>query len=239
MNTGKIHMYELELSLVIPCYNEEGNIEKEAIQLVNELTSSNVNFELVLVDNGSYDNTARILNDLAKRYTQITIVTIKNNEGYGWGIINGLKKCNGRYIGFLCADGQISPKDVFKVFRKLELEDLDLCKVKRVKRYDGFNRLFLSKTYNFLFHFFCSVSTNDVNGTPKIMKYDCYEKLDISSKDWFIDTEIIIKAESFGFKIGDVPVEFKKREKGKSNVKFTIIFEFLRNLIRYKLRGIK
>lgn len=236
IDIDKIHTHEL--SLVIPCYNEEENIEKVAIQLVNELTSSNINFELILVDNGSYDNTARILNDLTKRYSQIKIVTIRKNEGYGWGIINGLKNCTGNYVGFLCADGQISPKDVIAVFRKLKSEDLDLCKVKRMKRYDGLYRLFLSKSYNFLFQFFCPVSTNDVNGTPKIMKYNCYEKLNISSKDWFIDAEIIIKAESSGFKIDEVPAEFRKRKRGKSNVRFTIIFEFLKNLIKYKLRGL-
>lgn len=224
--------------MVIPCYNEEKNIGKEATELVNELTSSNIDFELILVDNGSYDDTARILNDLAKRCPQIKVVTVKKNEGYGWGIINGLKNCNGSYVGFLCADGQISPKDVIKVFKKLKSEDLDLCKVRRIKRYDGLYRLFLSKSYNFLFKFFFPVPTNDVNGTPKIMKYNCYNKLNISSKDWFIDTEIMIKAKIFGFKIGEVPVEFKKREKGKSNIKFTIVFEFIRNLIRYKLRGL-
>jgi len=231
-------IYNHELSLVIPCYNEEKNIGKEATELVNELTSSNIDFELILVDNGSYDDTARILNDLAKRCPQIKVVTVKKNEGYGWGIINGLKNCNGSYVGFLCADGQISPKDVIKVFKKLKSEDLDLCKVRRIKRYDGLYRLFLSKSYNFLFKFFFPVPTNDVNGTPKIMKYNCYNKLNISSKDWFIDTEIMIKAKIFGFKIGEVPVEFKKREKGKSNIKFTIVFEFIRNLIRYKLRGL-
>ena len=237
----KIHVDNInnhELSLVIPCYNEEANIETEAIQLVNELTNSNISFEITLVDNGSYDNTAQILNDLKNRYSQINIVTIKKNEGYGWGIIKGLKNCTGSYVGFLCADGQISPKDVINVFRKLKSENLDLCKVKRIKRYDGLYRLFLSKSYNFLFHFLFPVSTNDVNGTPKIMKYNCYKKLDISSKDWFIDTEIMVKAKIFGFKIGEVPVEFKKREKGKSNIKFTIVFEFVRNLVKYKLRGL-
>ena len=226
-----------ELSLVIPCYNEEEGIEKVATQLVNELTNSEVNFELILVDNGSYDNTARILHDLADRYSQIKVVTVRKNEGYGWGIINGLKKCEGKYVGFLCGDGQISPRDVVTVFRELKSEDLDLCKVKRVKRYDGFYRLFLTKSYNFLFQFFCPVSTSDVNGTPKIMRSHCYEKLGISSKDWFIDAEIMIKAKSLGFKIGEIPVEFKKREEGTSNVKFTTVFEFIKNLVKYRLRG--
>lgn len=228
-----------ELSLVIPCYNEEETIENVAIQLVNELTRENINFELILVDNGSHDNTARVLEGLANRFSQIRVIGVQINEGYGWGVINGLNSCSGKYIGFLPADGQISPQDAIGVFRKLKSENLDICKGKRIMRYDGLYRLFLSKSYNFLFRVLCPVNTGDVNGTPKMMKRDSYKKLNISSKDWFIDAEILIKAEIMGFNIGEVPVEFKKREKGKSKVKFTTIFEFLKNMINYRLRGFK
>lgn len=235
--TSQGNMSSHELSLLVLCYNEEESIENVAVQLVNELTNAHLNFELVLVDNGSYDNTARILKDLADRYSQIRVVTVKKNEGYGWGVINGLNTCGSKYVGFLHADGQTSPGDVINVFRKLKSENLDICKGKRTMRHDGLYRLFLSKSFNFLFHVFCSVNTSDVNGPPKILKNAVYKKLNISSKDWFIDAEMLIKAESMGLKIGEVPVEFRKRERGKSKVKITTIYEFLRNIIRYRLRG--
>lgn len=226
-----------ELSLVIPCYNEEETIENVTIGLINELTDANINFELILVDNGSYDNTAKVLDRLENRYSSIKVITVNTNEGYGWGVINGLKNCSGNYIGFLHADGQTTPKDVINIYKKLKFEDLDICKGKRIMRHDGLFRLFLSKSYNILFRVFCSSTTDDVNGPPKLIKYDSYKKLNIVSKDWFIDAEIMIKAESMDFKIGEVPVEFKKREKGKSKVRMTTIFEFLGNIINYRLRG--
>lgn len=227
-----------ELSLVIPCYNEEETIENVASKLVNDLTQANINFELILVDNGSHDNSALILKDLASRFTQIRIVTVEVNEGFGWGVINGLNNCSGKYIGWLPADGQISPEDAINVFRKLKSDDLDICKGKRIMRYDGVFRIFLSRSFNFLFSILCSSNLDDVNGHPKIMKHDCYKKLNISSKDFFIDAEILLKAEAMGLKMGYVPVEFKKREKGKSKVRlFKTILEFMKNMINYRLQG--
>lgn len=226
-----------ELSLVVPCYNEEETIENMAERSIGGLTNANIDFELILVDNGSFDNTAIVLDELANRYSQIKIVTVPKNEGYGWGVISGLRNCSGKFMGFVHADGQTTVEDVIKVYEKLKSDNLDVCKGKRTMRHDGLYRLFLSRSYNFLFHVFCSVDVEDVNGPPKLLRHDAYKKLNISSKDWFIDAEILIKAKSMGLRIGDVPVEFKKREKGKSKVKMTTIFEFLWDIIHYRLRG--
>lgn len=225
------------LSLVIPAYNEEECIENTVIELISEFMSTDAHLELVLVDNGSSDNTAKILLDLEKRFSNVKIITIKVNEGFGWGVINGLMNARADYVGYIGADGQISARDAVRVFEKLKSENLDLCKTKRIKREDGALRLFLSNSFNNIFYILYHLSINDVNGTPKIMKYECYKRLDLKSKDWFIDTELLIKAASLGFEIGEVDVIFNKRNRGKSNVKFDTIFEFIKNLIRYKFWG--
>ncbi|MCJ7444964.1 MAG: glycosyltransferase family 2 protein [Methanotrichaceae archaeon] len=227
--------HQIEVSLAIPAYNEEHNIARTALGLIDEFERANIPMELVLVDNGSRDNTPLILGDLAKRYPQIKAVWIAVNEGFGWGIINGLKKCEGNYIGFLGADGQIAPEDVVRVVQKLLSENLDLCKVNRTIRNDGLIRIFLSKSFNLLIFLLYGISSRDINGSPKIMRRDCYDKLNLTSKDWFIDSEIMIQASSYGFKIGEVDTEFKNRLQGKSHVKATTIIEFLINLIRYKM----
>jgi glycosyltransferase involved in cell wall biosynthesis len=224
----------MKVSLVIPAYNEEKNIELAALGLIGEFNHANIPLELVLVDNGSHDNTASILDNLKQKYPQIKTVTIKVNEGFGWGITNGLKLCKGDYVGYLGADSQIDSKDVVKVAQKLESEGLDLCKVDRVRRNDGLIRIILSKYFNILFFVLYQVPIGDVNGSPKIMKYACYKKLNLISKDWFIDAETMIKAAKYDFKVGKVNVEFKKRDQGSSHVKFGTILEFMKNLIRYK-----
>lgn len=223
------------LALVIPAYNEEGCIERTAKELINEFIGANINMELILVDNGSRDNTPKILKILEKQFTRyIKVITVNENEGFGWGVIKGLGAANAKYVGFMGADGQVSARDALKIFKVLESHDIDLCKSKRIKREDGMYRFLQSKLFNSLFYLLYHASVRDVNGTPKIMKYESYKKLDLKSKDWFIDAEILIKATSLKFKMEEIDVVFEKRCVGKSNVKATTILEFLRNLIEYR-----
>lgn len=228
-----------ELSIVFPLYNEAENIYPVVMPIAQVLKSHNIDYELVLVDNGSFDGTGQILENLSRLDDRFKKVIVKHNQGYGWGVICGLKAATGRFVGFMCGDGQIYPKAVIDVFNKLKHENLDIAKVKRVVRKDGLKRRAISEIYNLLFFLFFNVGTMDVNGTPKIFKGELLDKFAPSSKDWFIDAEIMIKAKELGLKIGEVPVVFLARQKGKSNVGLSAILQFLKNMIRYKFSKVR
>jgi len=228
----------MALSLVIPFYNEEKNVREVISGLSDTFERSSADYELILVNNGSSDKTPQILESLArKKPDAIKVVHVSVNQGYGCGIINGLKRVSEEYVGFMDGDGQIKPSDVLRVYSKLIDEDLDLCQVKRVAREDGPIRKFISYCYNFVFRFLFSLNVKDINATPKIMRRDIYEKLDLVSKDWFLDAEVIIKCTKMRCKIGEVSVTFHKRETGKSYVNLSTILEFLKNMIRCRLGG--
>jgi len=227
--------YDCEFSLVIPFYNEEQNAEAVLKSLSKELDAGGFDYEIVAVDNGSRDATPDILKSVSGSNRRVKIATIGNNEGYGWGITNGFRSASGRYVGFMCGDGQISPSDVARVLRRINDEHLDFCKVKRVVRRDGLNRKLMSVGYNILLPLLFGIKTADINGTPKVMKRELYDRLDIRSKDWFIDTEMMVKVQRLKARTGEVEVEFLKRERGRSNVRFIIILEFLKNLLRFRL----
>jgi len=185
---------DMALSLVIPFYNEEKNVREVISGLSDTFERSSVDYELVLVNNGSSDKTPQILESLArKKPDAIKVVHVSVNQGYGCGIINGLKRVSEEYVGFMDGDGQIKPSDVLRVCSKLIDEDLDLCQAKRVAREDGLVRKFISYCYNFIFRFLFSLNVKDINATPKIMRREIYQKLDLVSKDWFLDVEVIIK----------------------------------------------
>jgi len=226
----------LFLSLVIPFYNEEKNIEKVVGGLVNNLEKASMDYELILVDNGSVDGSPQILVELArKKPDRIKVVHVSANQGYGWGIINGLKNANGEYVGYMGGDGQIKPEDAIRVFRQIERGSCDLAKAKRVSREDGLCRKIYSFVFNHLFWVIFRVASLDINGTPKIFHKHCLEIFHLTTRDWFIDAEIMIKANYLGLKVREVPVEFLRREEGSSHVRFTTIFEFARNMINYRL----
>jgi len=230
-------MNEVELSIVVPLFNEETNVEWVAAELVKAFESANIDYELVLVNNGSKDRTGEILGRLTSENSRIRVVSLVKNAGYGGGILSGLHACSGRFIGYTWGDGQVAAASHVEVYQKLKREGLDLCKARRIERHDGPVRKVVTVSYNLLFPLFFRSATRDVNGCPKMFKREVFEKMNVVSKDWFIDAEIMIKSSQCGSKSGEVPVVFAARRHGSSNVGFRTVMEFIRNMIAYKLRG--
>ncbi len=224
-------------SITIPFYNEENNAENVVEDLVKTLNKNRIVYELILVINGSLDNTPSIIKKLHKKHKKTKVVEVYPNAGFGGGIMHGMKASKGDAVGYMCGDGQTSSQTLIDVIRKFENENLDFCQVKRIKRDDGLKRMFLSKCFNFMYHFLFNIPTSDIGGNPKVMKRSVFEKLDIQSKNFSIETEILVKLGKLDARVGETPVEFKKRQHGKSNIKFSTIYEFTKNAIKYKLNG--
>jgi glycosyltransferase involved in cell wall biosynthesis len=140
-----------ELSLVLPCYNEEDVLRNTVERLVGSFRQHHVALELILVDNGSTDGTARLIDQLALEDLPVVKVTVPVNQGYGYGVLRGLAHCRGRLVGFVCADGQVEAGDVVKVYQiAAHAASPRLVKVRRRFRMDGFSRKVVSICYNLL-----------------------------------------------------------------------------------------
>ena len=107
-----------KLSVIIPCYNESKNL-KSILERI-ERVSFQKEIELILVDNGSLDNTKLLLEKFTKDYNFLTVVCIEKNVGYGHGILQGLKNANGKILGWTHADMQTDPLDFIKAIEKYE-----------------------------------------------------------------------------------------------------------------------
>lgn len=225
-----------DLSIVIPFYNEEANVEGVIVDVVQSLSQAKVDYEIVAVNNGSTDKTGALLEEIKKNHPQISICTVHPNRGYGWGIISGLQQTRGRFVGYIWGDRQIDAASLVEIYQELKQNRVDFCKAKRVKKSRlGFYRKSMSWIYNLLFFLMFGVRSSDINGCPKIMKREVYLKVMPQSKDWFIDAEIMIKLKRFGYTFSEVPVVSKKREKGKSKVRLATAFEFVKNMLKARL----
>ena len=227
-------MYKYDLSIVVPFYNEEDNVENVVNGLDKELNQNKLNYELILVNNGSSDSTPKIIKNIKKRNSRIKQVNIKKNDGYGWGITNGLHVAKGEYIGYVDGDNQVHPKFIINAYNKLNASDAALCLTKRLNRKEGFIRKIASITYNVIVSILFFIKVSDINSKPKIIRQKFYKDLHLSAKDWFIDTEIVLKAKNKGFGFVVIPINYNNRKKGKSKVKFSITKELLFDLIKYK-----
>ena len=231
-------MSSIDLSLVLPFYNEEKNVEWVLEEMIAAFDRNPFKYELIAVQNGSRDRTSELLDRLCLKHPQLKKITVDVNQGYGWGILQGLKRASGNYVGYTPGDGQVPPEDITGVFLKAKELDLDFVQGKRIRK-DTFLRRLNTRIYNFIFHLFFRCGVYDIGSNPKIMKKDWFEKLDLVSKDWFIDGEIALKTHVHGGKMKEFPVAFRKREGGKSKINIGAALQMLKNVILWKWRMMK
>lgn len=220
-------------SIVLLFFDEEANVVGVLTSLRDALERAGEDFELVAVNNGSRDRTASLLREIAGGGGRIRLVEIPENRGYGWGALQGLQSCRGEWIGFMAGDGQVDPGDVLRLLRQAG-SSWDLVKVRRAVREDGFIRQAISDVYVMLFCLTFNLPFYDINATPRLFRRRWLEVLDLRSRDWFLDAEILLKAGYLGFRVKEVPIVFKRRGGGSSSVNFKTVVEFIINIIRFR-----
>lgn len=239
MNFSKIP----EISVVILCYRAGDYAKVFYKEVIDVLQKAGLDYELVLVGNfrpNTDDNTPDVLRKIKNDdYHVKTVIKEKKNskQAMSWDMRSGLKAADGKTIAIIDGDGQMPPQDIPRLYKKLIDDNLDICKGKRVSRQDGLYRKFVSKTYNTIMKIlFPGIAGGDINGKPKIITRKTYNSLLLESNDWFIDAEIMIKAKELGLKVGEVDVEFRENKERKSFISFNANFEFIKNIIIWKLR---
>lgn len=226
----------VELSFVMPCYNEEAVLPISIPPLLKLFNGLNLSYEVILVNNGSWDSTPKVIDSFIDEGYRVRRVNVPVNQGYGWGIICGAKEARGEYIGYMGADGQIKPDDVIRIWQEMKrVKRGTIVKGQRINRADGISRRLLSWAFNTLFFIFFGTITKDVNGTPKFFFKDDFQILQPTWKDSFIDPELLIKAKALKFDIKEVPITFHRRDGGASTVRvFSKSIEFLKDMIEFR-----
>lgn len=229
-----------ELSIVILCYRSNESIiplSNKVRDLAKKLTPS---FEIVLVGNyieGSNDKTEAIVREIAENDKDFIAVCKPKKGMMGWDMKEGLKVAKGNYLCVIDGDSQFPIENIEKCFNKIKSSPYGLVKTYRTSRGDGIYRKSISRTYNFIFSsLFPNVNSRDVNSKPKIFTREVYEQMELTSDDWFIDAEIMLNIEKLNIDFYEFPTHFLEQEGRSSFVKFSAVFEFMKNLILFKLR---
>lgn len=201
------------IDLLIPCYNEDKNIKKLIIEW-KTIVSENKKIFVHFIDNGSTDNTSKILhNEISTHNSEnINLISIPKNFGYGYGIKEAIKQTSNKYISWTHADLQISSKDVSSVILKyLSLQNKKefLFMGKRKDR-----RLF-DKLFTLLMTFLTLIFTRyylvDINAQPKIFPRSIIKNIESFPNDFNIDLALLILAKKNKLKIKHNKLIFHKR----------------------------
>lgn len=225
---------KIVFSIIIPFFNEEKNVSFVIEGLIQSLKYKNFSYEIITVNNGSFDSTASVLEEYSSYYDFIKIVNVDKNRGFGWGIRQGIQAAKGEWICFFGGDGQTHPIDVVRML-KISQTQKDICIFTgfRILRNDGIFRNIISKVFNSMFRFLFKIQLRDINGTPKVIRGDFIRRTKLSTEGWFIDAEITLRAKARNLKILEYPVIFRKRNSGKTHINIFAILEFIQKMLFY------
>ncbi|MCB0415147.1 MAG: glycosyltransferase family 2 protein, partial [Bdellovibrionales bacterium] len=218
------------LSLVLPCYNEELSLPQlvnRAIVCARKRKMAPSQFRLILVENGSSDNSLKVMEELKEKEdgAYIDIVKVFPNEGYGNGIFRGLKITNTDFVAWTHADEQCDPEDVFLAWEKLQQEDeLTIFKGKREGR--AFSEKFVSRGFEWVARVILSIKLSEINAQPKVFPRKLIAELNNPPKDFAFDLYVLLRGLNKGYTIKEIEVLFPPRVHGESNWSSTFSSKF-------------
>lgn len=227
----------IKLSLILTAYNEEAVASSTVNETLQALRSLGDEFELVLVDNGSRDQTGTIMEELSRQNKNIRVEHVKNNRGYGYGVVKGIRSSRGGIVAYAPIDGQMDPKVLLPMLNTLLSQRADFVIASRSSRQDSWLRRINSKLFNWIMRAAFKIPIKDINGEPKMMSRSVFEKTRPISDGSFLDAELVLRVKELGAKWHEYPMTSPKRQGGNSKVNLILSLKFLKNIILYFLLG--
>lgn len=197
---------KINISVVVPIFNEEGNVEKLHQRILEECQKLNKNFEIIFVDDGSKDKTVEICNKLSP----LKLIKFRKNYGQTAAFDAGFQMAKGEIVVTMDGDLQNDPADINKLLEKID-EGFDVVSGWRHKRKDSLSKKIFSRGANLLRKFFIQDNIHDSGCSLKAYRRECFNDLEL-----FGEMHRFIPAllEMDGFKVAEVKVSHHPRING-------------------------
>lgn len=222
------------LSIVLPAYNEEDNIEGAIEEACKVAALAAPAWEVIVVDDGSRDTTAQRVARISKGKPAVHLIRFPENRGYGAALRAGFHAARGDLIFYTDSDRQFDLSELRYFLPVMDRTDVAIGF--RVYRYDPVLRCLLSWVYNRLVSVVFRARVRDVDCSFKLFRREVLEAIDLETRDFFIDTEMVAKARKWNFRILQKGVKHFPRRAGESSVRASHIPRTLRTVARMWLR---
>lgn len=228
-----------DLSVVIPCYNEMQILSQSIFLLTEFLDSTNLTYELIVIDDFSKDGTGQEIPKIALTYPQIRYYLHEKNLGRGGTVSEGIRLAKSDIVGYLDIDLEIPQWYILPAYLMLK-KGADMVMANRIDyklHLKIFIRWITNKGYNFLTRKLLGVSFTDTEAGFKFFKKEKILPVldEIEDNGWFWDTEIVIRSFYRGLKINELPSLFIKNLEKTSTVKvFSDSVDYFRKLIKFR-----
>lgn len=227
---------KIDLSIIVPTLNEEDGIGATIAEIYKDIKKNSVkkivsSFEVIVVNDGSSDNTDRVLENIKSSYKQLSIITHKSNQGLGASILTGVGHSKKRFITYLPADGQVFLREILAGLKIAPSADLVLTYRGRREDYNPY-RYLLSNSLMMAMKIFFGLNFKDYNWVH-IYKRSLFKSIKVKSKGVFYLAEIVVRANEKKCRILETPAKYHPRSTGYSkNAKLLIVIRTLIDLFK-------
>lgn len=236
-----------KLSVFFPMWNEEDYIERAidaAREECEDLLAGNdiADYELIVIDDASTDRTNEIAEHLAANDPRIKVVRHPENRKLGGSMKSGYAAATGDVVLYTDADLPFDMHDVHKAMRLMRYYDADIVSAYRFDRTgEGYVRTVYSFFYNMMVRVLFGTRKRDINFAFKLCRTRIFDHVELKSEGSFIDAELVVKAEKYGYSVIQFGVDYFPRTRGVSTLSSpSVIMKILREAraLRREIRDI-
>lgn len=223
-------MKNISLSVFFPAFNESQNIETTVRSAIMTLDTLVTRYEIIIVNDGSSDETAALADTLASTFPHVRAVHHAENQGYGAAVWSGIQAAQYDWVFFTDADLQFDLKDLEKLLQFIP--EYMVVLGYRKKRQDPFFRLLNAKGWNILNRLLFGLTIRDVDCAFKLFSRDLVASLPIRSRGAMMSAELLIRLQRQGVPFKEVPVTHLPRKRGSpTGAKPSVILRAFKELI--------
>jgi glycosyltransferase involved in cell wall biosynthesis len=203
------------LSIFFPAYNDSGTIASLVITALRTARALTPDHEVIVVNDGSKDGTADILNELASIYPQVRVVHHETNRGYGGALRTGFATATRELVFYTDGDAQYDPAEMEALWRRFD-DAVDLVNGYKISRSDPLHRIVIGRIYHHTVKLLFGLTVRDVDCDFRMMRRSIFDTVHLEKNSGVICLEMMKKITDAGFRIAEVPVHHYHRAYGKS-----------------------
>ena len=227
----------MSLSIVLPAYNEEANVEGAVEEVSTIAQTLGLDYEILLVNDGSADRTGEIGHELEQRIPNFRLVEHYPNRGYGGALKAGFAAATKDLVAFVPADKQFDFGEIVSMLDCLQAEQADMVSGYRADRQDPLMRRFNAWGWNSLVRLLFGYLCRDIDCGFKLFRRELLDHVTIESDGAMIDTEFLAGARARGYRIAEVAVTHLPRVAGEATgANIRVILKAFRDIVRFRLR---
>lgn len=214
-NPQTLRNYCVGISVFFPAFNDQYaivEIVEKALAFLPTLTSD---FEIIIVNDGSSDGTADVVDELATKYPPVRVIHHKHNRGYGGALQSGFSHAGKEFVFYTDGDGQYDVNELGKLLPRM-VDGVDVVNGYKIRRFDQRRRVILGALYKFLARWLFDLPIRDVDCDFRLIRTRAIESIELNSTSGVVCTEMIYKLKVSGFRFVEVPVNHYPRKHGQS-----------------------